>query len=113
MLVSIAQFCIIRKIVNDETWYEGERRGRPVDPHDPVVSDHVADVIQRIGEQMRRTTLEHLRQEIGFATKEDRVCHGCSFLSPELCGCRRCARMGEVVSPDDRPEVCIESGLKE
>jgi len=44
---------LIRKIVEDETWLEGERRGCPVSPHDPVVCEKVCAVILRIGQQLR------------------------------------------------------------
>jgi hypothetical protein len=44
---------VIHKIIADETWLEGERRGREVSPDDPVVRDNVCAVILRIGEQLR------------------------------------------------------------
>ena len=44
---------LIRKIVEDETWLEGERRGCPVSPHDPVVCENVCSVILRVGQQLR------------------------------------------------------------
>lgn len=43
----------IAKIVSDEVWLEGERRGCWVDPHDPVVVGKVCDIIMRLGAQMR------------------------------------------------------------
>jgi hypothetical protein len=46
---------LIRKIVDDETWLEGERRGCAVSPHDPVVCENVCAVILRIGQQMRES----------------------------------------------------------
>jgi hypothetical protein len=44
---------IIQKIIQDETWFEGERRGCFVSPDDPVVVDHVSEIILRIGSDMR------------------------------------------------------------
>ena len=44
---------MIHKIINDETWLEGERRGCCVSPHDPVVRDSVCAVVLRIGQQLR------------------------------------------------------------
>ena len=35
----------IEKIVKNEVWLEGERRGQPVDRHDEVVRQRVAEVI--------------------------------------------------------------------
>jgi hypothetical protein len=46
---------IIQKIIQDETWFEGERRGCFVSPDDPVVVDHVSEIILRIGREMRET----------------------------------------------------------
>jgi hypothetical protein len=43
----------IRKIISDETWLEGERRGCAVRPDDVVVRERVCAVILRIGQQMR------------------------------------------------------------
>ena len=43
----------IKKIIRDETWLEGERRGCPVRPDDVVVRERVCSVILRIGQQMR------------------------------------------------------------
>ena len=36
---------VIRVIIADETWLEGERRGCPVHHHDPVVQDRVAEIL--------------------------------------------------------------------
>lgn len=44
---------VIQKIIADETWLEGERRGRYVSPEDPVVREKVCDVVLTIGEQLR------------------------------------------------------------
>ena len=44
---------VIEKIISDETWLEGERRGGYVSPEDPVVRDRVCDVILSVGENLR------------------------------------------------------------
>ena len=47
------QLPIIRKIIEDETWLEAERRGCHVAPDDCVVRDKVCQVILRTGQQWR------------------------------------------------------------
>lgn len=44
---------VIQKIIDDETWLEGERRGRTVSPDDPVVREKVCEIVLRIGQQLR------------------------------------------------------------
>ena len=44
---------VIQKIIQDETWLEGERRGCPVSASDRVVRENVCQVILRIGQQLR------------------------------------------------------------
>lgn len=51
---------IIEKIIRDETWLEGERRGCPVAPDDPVVRENVCLVILRIGRELRETLLREV-----------------------------------------------------
>jgi hypothetical protein len=46
---------IIRKIIQDETWLEGERRGCLVRPDDHVVRENVCQVILRVGQQLRES----------------------------------------------------------
>jgi hypothetical protein len=43
----------IQKIIDDETWLEGERRGCRVDPYDPVVTATVCEIVLRIGAELR------------------------------------------------------------
>jgi len=47
------QIPVIQKIIQDETWLEGERRGCPVAPSDCVVRENVCRVIMQIGQQLR------------------------------------------------------------
>jgi hypothetical protein len=44
---------VIQKIIRDETWLEGERRGCTVTQDDPVVRENVCQVILRIGAELR------------------------------------------------------------
>lgn len=66
--VVLAQLPIIRQIIADETWLEGERRGRWVSSDDPAVIENVCRVILRIGRQLReqlqrrRQTAEEIRE---------------------------------------------------
>ena len=54
---------VIQKVINDETWYEGERRGCHVNPDDPVVRENVCMVVLRIGRQMREQFSAQLNAE--------------------------------------------------
>ena len=44
---------MIRQIIEDETWLEGERRGCEVPANDSVVRENVCRVVLRIGQQLR------------------------------------------------------------
>ncbi len=44
---------VIQRIIDDETWLEGERRGQPVSPDDPVVREKVCEIVLRIGQELR------------------------------------------------------------
>lgn len=48
---------MIQKIIRDETWLEGERRGCEVSPRDPVVRENVCRVILRVGQEMREAAM--------------------------------------------------------
>lgn len=47
-----AEIPLIQKIIQDETWYEGERRRCPVDSRDSTVRMRVVDVILRCGDKL-------------------------------------------------------------
>jgi hypothetical protein len=53
---------MIAKIIADEQWLEGERRGHYVSDHDPVVLFNACAVIIRIGEQMRAEAIAAISQ---------------------------------------------------
>lgn len=65
------QLRVIQKIIEDETWLEGERRGCPVSPDDRVVRENVCRVVLRIGGQMRETALAAIIEESGNAPTVD------------------------------------------
>ena len=44
---------VIKQIIRDETWLEGERRGCAVSPNDPVVRENTCRIILRIGGELR------------------------------------------------------------
>ena len=52
------QLRVIRQIIHDETWLEGERRGCYVSPTDRVVREKVSEVVLRIGQRMRESFLQ-------------------------------------------------------
>jgi hypothetical protein len=56
-----AEIPVIRKILDDETWLEGERRGCAVSPHDVVVRENVCAVVLRIGADLRRAVTSQLK----------------------------------------------------
>ncbi|HET7535205.1 MAG TPA: hypothetical protein VFJ90_02035 [Candidatus Didemnitutus sp.] len=51
--IVVRQLPVIHKIIADETWLEGERRGCAVTADDPVVRANVCAVILRIGAELR------------------------------------------------------------
>jgi hypothetical protein len=51
--VVLFQLPIIAKILQDETWLEGERRRQAVSPRDPVVVENVCRVVLRVGQELR------------------------------------------------------------
>jgi hypothetical protein len=49
-----SEFPEVERIVQNECWLEGERRGTPVDPNDAVVQKRVAEIIlSGFGEKLR------------------------------------------------------------
>ena len=51
--ITFQEVAVIRQIIANETWLEGERRRQPVAEQDPVVIARVCDIIMRIGAQLR------------------------------------------------------------
>ena len=58
--VLLREIPVIQKIIADETWLEGERRGCPVAPTDRVVRENVCRVIMEIGQQLRESITAQL-----------------------------------------------------
>ena len=56
------ELTVIQKIIRDETWLEGERRGRYVPPSDRAVRENVCQIILRIGAQIRASATEATAQ---------------------------------------------------
>ena len=56
---------VIQKVIQDETWYEGQRRGCYVSPDDPVVCENVCEIILRIGVELRERVLAQLNTDAG------------------------------------------------
>jgi hypothetical protein len=54
---------VIQKIIQDETWLEGERRGCWVSPEDPVVRERVCAVVLRIGQSLRESVTKTIAVE--------------------------------------------------
>jgi hypothetical protein len=54
------QIPVIQKIIQDEIWLEGERRGCRVAADDRVVRENVCRVILRVGQEMRDTITRQL-----------------------------------------------------
>ncbi len=57
------QLPLIAKIVADETWLEGERRGGPVAAEDTAVRENVCLVVLRMGHEMRQQVLREMAAE--------------------------------------------------
>jgi len=50
-----AEIPAIRQIIRNECWLEAERRGAPVDPHEDLIRERVADIIlSGAGSRIRR-----------------------------------------------------------
>lgn len=54
------ELSLIDKIIRDETWLEGERRGCFVPASDPVVRENICRVILRVGAQVRQSAIESI-----------------------------------------------------
>lgn len=66
---------VIQKIIADETWLEGERRGCPVPPSDSVVRENVCRVILRVGHELRESVTTAAACEPRTPSPETLTCH--------------------------------------
>jgi len=69
------QLPVIEKIIEDETWLEGERRRSAVSPQDPAVLSNVCDVILRIGGDLRTKLSREARPAAGCEPMESTSLH--------------------------------------
>lgn len=77
--ITLRQLPLISRIIQDETWLEGERRGCAVSPDDPVVRGNVCAVVLRIGREVReRLTVEAARE----ATRQRSAKNAATAVSP-------------------------------
>ena len=56
--ILVHQLQSVRKIIEDETWLEGERRGCPVSRDDRAVRENVCRIVLRVGQQMRQAAMQ-------------------------------------------------------
>jgi hypothetical protein len=59
-----AEVPLVEKIIRDETWYEGERRGTYVDPSDTRVQARVVDVVEKCADRIRKEAFEKAIEKI-------------------------------------------------
>jgi len=75
--VIFRELVVIQKIIDDEIWFEGERRGCAVAPNDPVVRENVCQVVLRIGLELRASLAAELAANPGPAPQSaDESGHG-------------------------------------
>ena len=55
--VLLRELPVIRKIIEDETWLESERRGCRVSSDDRVVRARVCEIVLRIGHELRESVM--------------------------------------------------------
>ena len=58
--IILHQRVFVERILRDETWYEGERRGCFVPENDPVVQHRLGEIILEVGESLRNDAVESL-----------------------------------------------------
>jgi hypothetical protein len=63
MVLIKAEIPIVEKIIRDETWYEGERRGCCVSPEDSIVVRRVCKIIQQYDPVIRHQALGSVRNQ--------------------------------------------------
>jgi len=57
----------VQRIIADETWYEGERRGQPVRANDPVVQKHVHEIINEFGMDLHQRAMYRILNKRNFS----------------------------------------------
>ncbi|MDI1320282.1 MAG: hypothetical protein PSW75_08850 [bacterium] len=79
------QLPVIRQIVRDETWLEGERRGCTVPPDDRLVRANVCSVVLRIGAQLRESAQRASNARADSPLVAERGRDRVAGIPPELC----------------------------
>ena len=51
---------IVKEIMSNEQWFEGERRNSPIDPNDPTVLEKVLTICQFNGRIIREEAIKRL-----------------------------------------------------
>ena len=69
--INFHEMTMINKIIRDETWLEGERRGCFVPSSDSVVRANVCGIILRIGAQVREAALREIDEARLSGTEVD------------------------------------------
>ena len=54
--IILCELPVIQKIIRDETWLEGERRGCPVSSRDTVVRENVCRIVIEVGQRLREAS---------------------------------------------------------
>lgn len=68
--VVFRELTVIQKVIDDETWYEGERRGCHVSPHDPVVCERVCMIVLKIGRELRERFTAQIATQSGSVSAD-------------------------------------------
>jgi len=66
---------IVKKLIEDECWYEGQRRGRAVKEHE--ILDKLTDILNKAGNRIKNEVIEELRAKKCKEQKYD--CSTCSY----------------------------------
>ena len=56
------QIPVIRKMIEDECWYEGERRKSQVNPTDPAIILKVGQIVMEHGARMRLEAMARIME---------------------------------------------------
>lgn len=57
-----AETVLVKKIIEDETWLEGERRHEAIDPNDIAVKMKVIEICLRESEKLKQEAEEMLKK---------------------------------------------------
>ncbi len=63
-LIIKEEAAIVEKMVDDETWYEGERRGCFIPKDDPTVMDKVFNILHDNGLKIYNEVKEKLKKRV-------------------------------------------------